>query len=236
MPGPETRTALITGATDGLGRALAGELAEAGWSRARPRPRRGARRRDGGGARRAGAATSASSAPTSPRSTRCAALADRVEAETDRLDVARLERGDRLRRERPDDASRAWTATSSASPSTTSRGTCSSRRSSRCSALGARADRQRRLGRPGRDRLRRRDAGAELHGRPGLLPEQARAGDVHVRPRGGARRHRRDRDRLHPATFMPTKMVLEAGISPTLGSRTGSRRRFGSSPTPSSRA
>ena len=30
MPGPETRTALITGATAGLGRALAGELAEAG--------------------------------------------------------------------------------------------------------------------------------------------------------------------------------------------------------------
>ena len=53
--------------------------------------------------------------------------------------------------------------------------------------LGAGSDRQRQLGGAGPDRLRRRHARARLQRRPGVLPEQARAGDVHVRPRRGAR-------------------------------------------------
>ena len=87
MPGPETRTALITGATDGLGRALAGELAEAGWSvlvHGRDETR--------------GAETVAELAGRGGGDVRflradlasldeVRALADRVEAETDRLDV-----------------------------------------------------------------------------------------------------------------------------------------------------
>ena len=60
-------------------------------------------------------------------------------------------------------------------------------------ALRAVADRQRLLGRAGADRLRRRDARALVRRRAGVLPEQARADPVHVRPHRRARRQRRDR-------------------------------------------
>ena len=53
-------------------------------------------------------------------------------------------------------------------------------------------DRERGVGRPGADRLRRRDAGRRLRRQPRLQPEQARDGDDDVRHRRAAGRKRCD--------------------------------------------
>ena len=79
----EDTVVLVTGATDGLGRGVARDLASPRRARAAPRPRpREARRAERGARRRA-----RRSRPTSPRSTRCARLAADVEAETPALHV-----------------------------------------------------------------------------------------------------------------------------------------------------
>ena len=86
MPGPESRTALITGATNGLGRALAGRLAEAGWSvlvHGRDETRGAETVTEL--AHRGGDVRFLRADLASLDEVR--ALADRVEAETDRLDV-----------------------------------------------------------------------------------------------------------------------------------------------------
>ena len=59
--------------------------------------------------------------------------------------------------------------------------------------LGPLSDRQRQLRRPGPHRLRRRDAGGELQRGAGLLSGKARSRHAHLRPRrgaGGDGRHR----------------------------------------------
>jgi NAD(P)-dependent dehydrogenase (short-subunit alcohol dehydrogenase family) len=86
MAGAEARTALITGATDGLGRALAGELAEAGWSLlVHGRDEARGAETVAELAARGGEARFLRADLASLDEVR--ALADRVEAETGRLDV-----------------------------------------------------------------------------------------------------------------------------------------------------
>ena len=54
-----------------------------------------------------------------------------------------------------------------------------------------------------------------LRRRARVLPEQARADHARVRPgRGAARRAGVTATALHPATYMPTKMVTDAGVTP----------------------
>src|SRR3954451_4830198 len=64
--------------------------------------------------------------------------------------------------------------------------------------FGARADRQRRLLRPAGHRLRRRHARARLRRRARLPPEQARADHARLRPGRGAGRQRRHRHGAAP--------------------------------------
>ena len=228
------QTILITGATDGLGRALAAELAATGATALAPWPRRRARlgetieqigaqtgnerlywhRADlaslaevRGWPRRSRATTNVSTCSSTTRASAptCPAAwrAESADGHELRFAVNYL-------------AGFLLTAAAAA----------------RARALGAGPDRQRRVGRPGADRLRRRDARALLQRRPGLLPEQARAGHVHVRPRRASCAIAASRSNcLHPATYMPTKMVRGRGVHPVTRSRRAWRRRDGWSPT-----
>ena len=100
------------------------------------------------------------------------------------------------------------------------------------------ADRQRQLRRAGADRLRRRDADAGLQRRAGLLPEQARAGHVHLRPRRRARPRRGDRQLPAPRDLHADQDGARGGgySDHPDASRTASGRRFAWSPIPRSTA
>ena len=84
----------------------------------------------------------------------------------------------------------------------------------RCSGERAGAHRQRGLGRAAADRFRRHHADARLQRRARLLPEQAGADHVHHRSGRGARRTGVTVNALHPATYMDTAMVRRAGVTP----------------------
>ena len=81
-------------------------------------------------------------------------------------------------------------------------------------AQRAGAHRQRRLARPAGDRLRRRHADARLFRRPRLHAEQARPDPLHVRSRARLKGSGTTVNCLHPATYMATTMVREAGATP----------------------
>ena len=113
------------------------------------------------------------------------------------------------------------TGTSCASPSTTSRATPCIRRLLRAAGrVGAGADRPGRLRRAGADRLRRRHARARLR-RRARLP-QSKLAQIMSRfdlaeeldPASGV-----TATALHPATYMPTKMVIDAGVAPAHAAR-----------------
>ena len=201
MRPPDETTALVTGATDGLGRSVATELANRG-ARVLVHGARSRARRGGRGARSASATGN-----------------ERVELLPRRLRLAR--RGARARRDGgrrgarssscwsttpasaagcPTAASarRAATASSSASRSTTWPGSCSPRA---CSAAAA-AQRARPGGpglvaRAGGDRLRRPDADRRLRRHARLLPVEARPG--HPRDRSRRVDPGRRADRQQPA-------------------------------------
>ena len=120
-------------------------------------------------------------------------LARQIERRHERLDVLVNNAG--IGTTLPGDgrASKARTATSCGLPSTTSPGSAHAA-AAPLIVRRARAHRQRELRGSGADRLRRRDAGTVLQRYPGVLPEQARAGHVHVRPGRGAPRCERHRE------------------------------------------
>ena len=212
----EQQVILVTGATDGLGRALVGELAARGASvllHGRDPVKGEATLRDireetGNERLDLYLADFASLAQVR-------ALAERVLADLERLDVLVNKRRHRHGRRRKHRASgqrgrpraplcrelpRAVPAHAPAR--------AAARPVSPC------ADRQRRLGGPGAARLRRRDARTQLQRRSGVLPKQARALDAHVRPGRFTPGPGRDGQLLASRPYMPTKMVLDAGVSP----------------------
>lgn len=78
----------------------------------------------------------------------------------------------------------------------------------------ASANRQRRLSGPGADRRRRRDARTQLQRRPGVLPEQLALVMLTFDLADELRNKGVTANCLHPGTYMPTKMVVDAGITP----------------------
>ena len=183
-------TVLVTGATDGLGRALARELVQAGDTvliHGRD-PQRGERALAETGAAALISPTSPGSATSarSPPSSRPSTSSSTTPASAARVRAPRARTGSSC-------ASR-----STISPASCSRG-CSNRRAWSTSRAPARAA-----------RLRRPDAHARLQRLARVRAEQARADHARLRPRRGGR----DANALHPATYMPTKMVLDAGVDP----------------------
>ena len=192
MAADKERTALVTGATDGVGRVVARELAKQGWRvlvHGRDRGRGEALVQEiekAGGSATFLAADLASLAEVRR-------LADEVRQQTDRLDLL---------------INNAGIGTAGNAPG---RQTSADGHELRFAvnylagfllthlllpllkAQRAGAHRQCRLGRPAGDRLLRRHADPRLQRRRRLLPEQAGADPVHGRSRPGAERLGRDR-------------------------------------------
>ena len=201
---------LVTGATDGLGRALAGELAGRGATMLL----------HGRDERRLADTIDEIRAQTHSEKLRAygadfsslqdvgrTGRADRARSRPDRR--AGQQRGDRLHaaRRRPADGEprRSRAALRGQLP-----GALPADATARVADPSVRAgpDRQRELRRPGGDRLRRRDARASLRRHARVLPEQARPDHVHIRPRRRASRRRGHRQLPAPGdSYMPTKIV-----------------------------
>ena len=231
----EETTVLITGATDGLGRGVARDLAARGAkvllhgrsreklddARApssggrcpdvpgRPRlARRGARARGGG----RGATRRAPRADQQRRHRRRRARRHDAPGEQGRRRAPL--RGQPPRR-LPADAARSSPCCAARSPPAS----CSSPRSGRRRSTST-----------------TRCSSAATAACARVRAEQARADHDRLRARRSARPDEVTVTSLHPSTYMPTKMVLEAAGARSTRSRPASRRRRASPSTPSSRA